>query len=77
MEELTRRASESTANPFNLAVTYAALGDRERALEWLERGFALGAELSAFAALAPMLDEDLRSDPRFQALLRSINHPGA
>ncbi len=76
LEELVRRASELPTHPFSVVSAYEALGDRERALDWMERGFALGAEVSAFAAVAPMVGDDARSDPRFQALLRSINHPG-
>lgn len=68
-------ADNSTAggNPFALAVIYTALGDRNRAIASLEQGVQTRSLLPvAFAD--PQLDP-LRSDPRFQQLLRRLRLP--
>ena len=56
-----------------IAVIYAALGERDRAFEWLEKALA---ERSAGPGIVhnPRF-EPLRSDPRFQALLRRYGFP--
>jgi len=52
---------------WRIALIYAAAGDRDRAFEWLERAYR---ERNIWhLKVEPRLDP-LRSDPRFQALLR-------
>jgi serine/threonine protein kinase/tetratricopeptide (TPR) repeat protein len=58
---------------FALAVAYSALGDRDRAFAELEKGFATRSMLP-IVFVDPQLDS-LRSDPRFQKLLRRANLP--
>jgi hypothetical protein len=47
---------------------YAALGDRDRAFEWLDRAFEVTHYHLVFLAVDPKLDP-LRDDPRFAAFL--------
>ena len=54
--------------PVEIAWVYAALGDRNKAFEWLDRARAAHMFLG-FPRLDPKYDP-LRSDPRFAALLR-------
>jgi len=54
--------------PVHMAIVYAELGDKERAIEQLERAYDEGDFFLAFIKVEPMLD-DLRSDPRFGELL--------
>jgi serine/threonine protein kinase/tetratricopeptide (TPR) repeat protein len=58
---------------FALASIYSALGDRDHAIAALERGVQQRS-LLAFVFTDPQLDP-LRSDPRFQQLLRSAGLP--
>jgi serine/threonine-protein kinase len=65
----------------NIARVYGGLGDKDKAFEWLERAFeerdgalvALDAE--AKAGTGGVWVESIRTDPRFQALVRRIGLP--
>ena len=79
---LERRAKSRYVSPTFLAVGYAGLGDRERALHWLERAGAARCMWLAFASADPRL-ASLRDDPRFEAILSEAGlgalrgrHPG-
>jgi len=50
------------------------LGDKDRAIEWLEKGFREKSVNVRFLKVARTWDP-LRSDPRFQNLLRRMNFP--
>jgi tetratricopeptide (TPR) repeat protein len=55
--------------PFEIALVYQGLGEKQQVLNWLERiDDAEGDELSMVLRLDPRLD-NLRSEPRFQKLL--------
>ena len=60
-------------NEFALAAIYSALGDRDQAIAALEKGIE-SRSLLAFVFVDPQLDP-LRSDPRFQELLRRAGLP--
>ena len=54
---------------------YARLGETDKALDWLEQGYAVHDPFIIFwIAMHPAYDS-LRSHPRFQKLLRSLNLP--
>jgi len=53
---------------FNAALVYDQLGESGVALEWLEKSLAAGFSLQTVRD-APALD-NLRSNPRFQELMR-------
>ena len=57
---------------YGLALNHAVLGNKDRAIQWLEKAVAGRAFLSAFTHADPVFDE-LRSEPRFQALERQMN----
>jgi eukaryotic-like serine/threonine-protein kinase len=57
-----------------VAEVYARLGDNETAINWLERGFREHDDFLALLKVWPMFD-GLRSDPRFQSLVRRMNFP--
>jgi len=54
--------------PYEIAAGYAGLGDTARALEWLERAYAVRDANLVFLPVDPKMDS-ARADPRFQALL--------
>ena len=57
-----------------VAEVYASLGDRDDAIRWLERGYREHDDFLALLRVWPSFD-GLRSDPRFQALVRRMNFP--
>jgi TolB-like protein/DNA-binding winged helix-turn-helix (wHTH) protein/Tfp pilus assembly protein PilF len=59
-----------------VAEQWARLGEKERALEWLERSADARDFFAPFIGVEPLYDP-LRSDPRFQKLLRRIGLPEA
>jgi tetratricopeptide (TPR) repeat protein len=61
-------------NPFEIALIYVSLGERDRAFEWLDRAFGQRADLLVYLETDPRLDP-LRSDARFEALVRKIGIP--
>ena len=50
------------------------LGDQEETLKYLEKGFQERDGRMAYLSVDPLYDP-LRSDPRFQNLLRRMNLP--
>lgn len=66
------RASNSYySGPFSMARRYARLGDRQRALSWLERAYEYRHHLMVFLDCEPSFD-DLRGDARFEDLRRRV-----
>ncbi len=55
----------------DLAVLYAAAGDRDRAFAWIERGVERQDPYLVLFPVSPLID-GLRSDPRFPRLLRRL-----
>jgi len=58
-------------SPYAIAALYAALGEKERAFEWLEKVYEQRSYHVVFLNADPALD-GLREDPRFTDLLRRI-----
>jgi serine/threonine-protein kinase len=56
-----------------IATIHAALGERSRALDWLERGTGTGAFM-AYVGIDPAF-RSLRDEPRFQTVLRKVGLP--
>lgn len=59
---------------YEIAVVQAALGEKEKAFEWLERAFAEHDETLCQLGLDPILDS-LRSEPQFTDLLNRVGLP--
>lgn len=74
-ERLERQAKQSYVSPLLFARVYVALGEKERAIEWLEKGYENREETSAWLNSEPVFDS-LRSEPRFKELVRRIGLPG-
>jgi TolB-like protein/DNA-binding winged helix-turn-helix (wHTH) protein/Tfp pilus assembly protein PilF len=62
---------EPGGGEFGTAQSYARLGDKEKALEWLERNYEERAPLGTLVNVDPAFDS-LRSDPRFGNLVRRM-----
>src|SRR5437899_603684 len=72
LARLNEEAKSNYVAPYALALVQIALGDKDRSIEELERAYAQGETNYLFAIkVDPMLD-DLRGDPRFEALADKI-----
>jgi hypothetical protein len=58
-----------------LAVIYLGLGDKEKALSALDRAYAAHDLQLRYLGVDPHYDP-LRSEPRFQELIRKVGLPG-
>jgi tetratricopeptide (TPR) repeat protein len=73
LERLRKLPPEIDA-AFDFAIRCASLGEKEEALQWLEKGYERRAPLMNSIKGDPRLDS-LHSEPRFQDLLRRMNFP--
>ncbi len=71
LAELERARGERYVSPWALASIYARLGDRRAALDWLERAYEERDSTLVWLKVHPRFDE-LRSEPRFTALLTRL-----
>jgi serine/threonine-protein kinase len=60
-----------TDEPYDLAVVYTALGEKDRAIDWLDTAYAERSTWVPFAKVSPELDS-LRAEPRFRAFLKKL-----
>jgi TolB-like protein/DNA-binding winged helix-turn-helix (wHTH) protein/Tfp pilus assembly protein PilF len=71
LERRKEAAKKRMVSPYGFAVLYAALGERDTAFEYLERAFEERDPMLLAVKVDPACDP-LRSDPRFDELLRRI-----
>jgi serine/threonine protein kinase/Tol biopolymer transport system component/tetratricopeptide (TPR) repeat protein len=71
LEEIKAKHEAPGALAYEVAVVHSLLGERDRALEWLERAARVHAVGLAFVRVDPRL-RHVRDDPRFDALLRRV-----
>jgi len=69
LSDLKKRSNPGYSHASEIAVIYAALGDKDEAMTWLEKGYE--ERFNPGVLLRPGFDP-LRSDPRFQNLVRRI-----
>jgi eukaryotic-like serine/threonine-protein kinase len=68
LKTLLARPAEEYVSPYDIAIIYAALGQKATALDWLDRAFDGRAGRMAWIKVDPALDS-LRAEPRFKAIL--------
>jgi hypothetical protein len=61
-------------SPFNLALIYGAVGDKTRALEWLEKANEQRSPSLKLLNLSPAFG-NIRSEPRFMELVNRAGLP--
>jgi len=71
LQTLNDRAKKSYVSPFDLALVYTALGEKDKAFALLDKAAAEHSTFLVYSKWEPRLDP-LRSDPRFQDLLKRI-----
>jgi tetratricopeptide (TPR) repeat protein len=74
LEQLRLRAKSEYVPPYQFVSVYAGLGERDSAFEWLEKGYVARDRIVLLMKVHPMFDE-LRSDPRFDNLMRRVGLP--
>jgi adenylate cyclase len=72
IEELKHRSLHRYVAPFNLAIIYLGMGDRERALAELEKARAADSPWMTGLKMDRIFDP-LRLQPRFIALMKKVN----
>ena len=71
LDELLKLSTTRYVTPYHIALAYNGLDEREKTLEWLERGFEQRDPKMTFLKVEPKWN-NLRDDPRFQDLLRRV-----
>jgi TolB-like protein/DNA-binding winged helix-turn-helix (wHTH) protein/tetratricopeptide (TPR) repeat protein len=78
LQDVQLRQDGSTVPDYYLAAAWAAAGDREKALDFLDRAFQSRSNWVIYLHYDPRFDS-LRHDPQFQALVHKVDfrHQGA
>ncbi len=71
LNELLKSSTETYVPPYNIALAYNAVGERERALDYLEKGFSERDVRMVFLKVEAQWD-NLRSEPRFFDLIKRM-----
>ena len=72
LAQLSQIGAHRYVPSYSFAVLHMALGENDKAIEWLERSYQEGAGLDLiFVKVDPMLDP-LQKEPRFQALVTKV-----
>jgi len=72
LEEMKAGVKRGEFNEVGIAATYAALDEKDEAFRWLDEAYRRKNGGLALVKIEPKF-ENLRSDPRFQALLKRMN----
>ena len=72
LAHLNEMAKSAEVPDYALATAYTSLGEKDRAIEALEHGFAGGNKSYLFLLPGDPFLDDLRGDPRFEALVQKI-----
>lgn len=71
-ESLITRLSEIFCLPSDIGMFYALAGEKDKALDWLEKGLEVHDPMMSCLGCTPYYD-DIRPNPRFQDLLHRMN----
>ena len=72
LTQLLQLSRQTYVPPYFFATLYAALGEKDTAFRWLEKAYSERDPYLAFIKVDPEIDP-LRSDTRFQELLRDMD----
>jgi eukaryotic-like serine/threonine-protein kinase len=72
LRRLEETSRQRYVSPYHMAYVYTGLGEQDQALDWLERACEQRSG-GVFGVKGSFLFASLRSQPRFQALLRKMN----
>ena len=68
---LLQSSTKHYVSPYSIALLYNGLGERDKTLTWLERGYVQRDPKMVFLKVEPKWN-NLREDPNFQDLLRRV-----
>jgi hypothetical protein len=71
IETLKTRANKENIRPYVFAKIYSGLGERDLAFEWLDKAYD-EHDIWLFAVYSDETMNNIRSDPRFDKLLRKM-----
>jgi len=71
VQQLEMKSQQQYVSPYEIALVYVGLDEREQALVWLRKAFEDRAWQLMYLRVEPKLDH-LRADPRFTDLLRDV-----
>ncbi len=74
IEKLKVLSAQSYVSPYDMAIIYTGIGDKDQAMHWLEVGYTLHDPAMDMLRVEPALDS-LRSNNRFQDLIRKVGLP--
>ncbi|HAF13004.1 MAG TPA: hypothetical protein DCK99_04735, partial [Blastocatellia bacterium] len=74
LDELKRVSGQEYVPATSIALIYAGLGEKDQAFAWLDKGYEQRAFQLQGIKVEPRWDS-LRSDPRFQDLMRRVGLP--
>jgi hypothetical protein len=72
--ELQQESARRFVSPFEIALIYVGLGERERAFEWLDTAYRERSDSLIYLKVDPRLDP-IRSDRRFGELVTKVGVP--
>jgi TolB-like protein/DNA-binding winged helix-turn-helix (wHTH) protein/Flp pilus assembly protein TadD len=74
LAQLTSLSSHMYVHPYGVALVYVAMGDKDSALDWLEKARKERCWTLTYLNVDPRVDP-LRGDPRFQMLIHRVGLP--
>jgi Tfp pilus assembly protein PilF len=75
LHEWLRQSETSYVSPYMIATVHASLGQKDKAFEYIERAYKERSPDLTYFLRADLRVDSLRSDPRFQDLMRRMNFP--
>jgi len=75
LHDFERKSKSGYVSPYMIATIYAGLGERDKAFEFLERAYQERSLDISWHLKADLRIDNLRSDPRFQDLVRRVGYP--
>ena len=76
MESLQKISATRYVAPCSLAIAHFSMGETDRSIEYLEKALDV-RDTQLFSTVIVPAADPLRSDPRFQDILRRMNFPGS
>jgi TolB-like protein/DNA-binding winged helix-turn-helix (wHTH) protein/Flp pilus assembly protein TadD len=75
LHEWSLQSRAKYVSPYMVATVYASLGDKDKAFEYLEKAYQEKSSDLPYFLRGDFRIDSLRSDPRFQDLMRRMNFP--
>jgi TolB-like protein/DNA-binding winged helix-turn-helix (wHTH) protein/Flp pilus assembly protein TadD len=75
LHDFERKSKSGYVSPYMIATIYAGLGEKDKAFAFLERAYQERSLDISWHLKADLRIDNLRSDPRFQDLVRRVGYP--